>query len=408
MAGRLEFKSSRITLTPAMIARQGRGVVRFGPSELALEDFEADLAGGRASGQLAFRRAPSGLALQARIGLAGAEAGSMPLTEGRPAVAGRLSLQLDADGAGLSPASLFGSLAGNGVVSLERAQLAALDPKAFDMAMRAADQGLTIDTQRVRRIVDAALDSGRLAVPQIDSALAINAGQVRLASTVAHGEGADLALSGSFDLSAWTLDARLTLSGSKLDALPGAGRPDVFIALKGPPTAPQRSTDVSALVGWLTLRAIEQQSKRLQALEETRRLEVIEEARKLRAQEEAKRLEAIEQARREEAIEAARRERPADATPPPASPPTATVSRPSGSEVARPARRPDGPPSGDEGATASVPGSRAPALPPPIDIRPMPIPAQPRAARPGTGRAESDATGQARPQFRGEERVPGR
>ena len=60
------------------------------------------------------------------------------------------------------------------------------------------------------------------------------------------------------------MDARLLLSGS--DEAAGA-RPNIFVALKGPFAAPARSVDVSALTGWLTLRAVENQTKRLRAIE---------------------------------------------------------------------------------------------------------------------------------------------
>jgi hypothetical protein len=39
--------------------------------------------------------------------------------------------------------------------------------------------------------------------------------------------------------------------------------------LKGPVTAPSRSIDVSALTGWLALRAVDRQAKQLQAIEGT-------------------------------------------------------------------------------------------------------------------------------------------
>ena len=42
----------------------------------------------------------------------------------------------------------------------------------------------------------------------------------------------------------------------------GGTRPDIYIALNGPLAAPSRSVDVSALTGWLTLRAIEESGEK--------------------------------------------------------------------------------------------------------------------------------------------------
>jgi hypothetical protein len=62
------------------------------------------------------------------------------------------------------------------------------------------------------------------------------------------------------------MDARLALSGRSEAA---GARPEIYVTLKGALPAPRRSIDVSALNGWLTLRAVEIQAKRLRAIEGT-------------------------------------------------------------------------------------------------------------------------------------------
>jgi large subunit ribosomal protein L24 len=156
-------------------------------------------------------------------------------------------------------------------MTIKGAQLAGLDPKAFDVAIRAADQGLTIDAPRIGALVSTALDSGRLAVPQLDGAITIQAGQARLAQTIARVDGAELALAGQFDLSENIFEARLTLSSTRIAPITGSGRPELSIALKGPIAAAKRVLDVSALVDWLTLRAVDQQVSRLEAIESDRK-----------------------------------------------------------------------------------------------------------------------------------------
>jgi large subunit ribosomal protein L24 len=48
-------------------------------------------------------------------------------------------------------------------------------------------------------------------------------------------------------------------------------RPEILITLKGPLFTPQRSIDVSTLSGWLMLRSVERQAKRLDVIEAERR-----------------------------------------------------------------------------------------------------------------------------------------
>jgi large subunit ribosomal protein L24 len=163
--------------------------------------------------------------------------------------------------------ALIGSLQGSGTVTLTDAQLAGLDPRAFDAVTRAVDQGLPVDAARLGEVVRKGLDSGQFAVKQINAPLALSAGQVQLASTKASGQGADMSLSGNLDLTDGSVDARLILSGSSEAA---GARPDIYMSLRGPFTSPARAFDLSALTGWLTLRAVENQSKKLQAIERER------------------------------------------------------------------------------------------------------------------------------------------
>jgi large subunit ribosomal protein L24 len=205
-----------------------------------------------------------------------------------------MGLDLTLDGSGLSPAALVGSLSGAGKVTLDRAQLAGLDPRAFDAVTRAVDQGVPIETARISNAVARALESGQLAVQHAEGELAVAAGQLRLRTARASGEDADVTMSGTLDLTSGALDGRLVLSGAALSA---GTRPDIYMALKGTIEKPTRSIDVSALTGWLTLRAVDNEARKLKAAEEA--------AAKARAAEEAARRRAAEDAARKRAAEEA-------------------------------------------------------------------------------------------------------
>jgi len=169
-------------------------------------------------------------------------------------------------GTGLSPAALVGSLQGTGKVTLSDGQFSGLDPHTFDAVTRAVDAGLPIDGTRIGDVVQKALDGGQLSVKRAEAALSIGAGQVRLNNASVDSKEADLSLSGNLDLTDGSIDARMVLSGSGRAA---GARPDIFMALQGPLAAPARRIDVSALAGWLTLRAVENQTRQLRVIEST-------------------------------------------------------------------------------------------------------------------------------------------
>src|SRR4029079_9117250 len=191
--------------------------------------------------------------------------------EGKPAVTGRVGLQLDVEGIGLSPQTLIGSLSGNGLISLSRGEFAGLNPKVFQSATHAVDQGMALDMTKIADVASRALENGALAIPSAEAVVTIGHGQVRLTNLVTRAQGAELTVTGSADLVEQTVNARLTLSSNEGGAKAASDRPVGSIYLNGPISSPKRSADVSALTAWLTLRAVEHQSKQLEAIEAQRR-----------------------------------------------------------------------------------------------------------------------------------------
>jgi large subunit ribosomal protein L24 len=283
--GQIALNARQVGLLPSLTAREFRGTLRFGNNEFAIDDMAGAVAGGRLAGQLSFRSGEDGVKAHAKLSLIGAEAASLLSSGARPPVSGSLGLSGDVEGVGLSPAALIGSLQGSGKIALDDAQFASLDPRAFDAVTRAVDQGLPIDAARISELVSNALEGGPFAVKHADGNVAVSAGQLRLRKVTAGGKDAALSLAGNLDLTDGSIDAQLILSGPGKAA---GARPDIFIALNGPLAAPARSVDVSALTGWLTLRAVDNQAKQLRELENAQRLREIENARQRREIENAK------------------------------------------------------------------------------------------------------------------------
>jgi hypothetical protein len=133
--------------------------------------------------------------------------------------------------------------------------------------MRAADRGLQLEPAKIRDAVTPWIDSGALEIAHADGVIAIAGGQVRLPTLIARAKGADVSASGNLDLVKSALDARVALTGT---ASVASSRPEIIIQLRGPLSAPKRNVDVASLAGWLALRAVDQQSKTLEAIEQGR------------------------------------------------------------------------------------------------------------------------------------------
>lgn len=275
MNGAVTFTLDHAAFTPALVASNLKGVAQFRPGEIALQKIDGGLAGGRVSGELAFRRNADGLISHGHIALADADA-AIILQADKKTIDARLTLKADFDGIGASPAALVGAAHGSGAIALADAKIAGLDPAAFVAAMRAADQSTAIEAAKIQSAVNAALASGHLAAPQSDAAMTITDGKLRVTNaTLPAQDGAALSFSGALDLSSGSVDARMTLTAPPPAHALIRISPELAVALRGPLAAPARSLDVAALTGWLSLRAAELQSRRIESIEANGRQEVI-------------------------------------------------------------------------------------------------------------------------------------
>jgi AsmA-like protein len=179
--------------------------------------------------------------------------------------AGRTSLQVTLSSQGRSASALLGALSGGGIVKLESAGIAGLDPRAFDIAIRASDQGQVGDDARLRQVVEPALSAGSLQVALGEIPFTVQDGRLRVDPVTLEAQGARAKISGGYDIPADQTDIRVTLTSTMIGA--EGARPEVQLFTVGSPDMLNRSVDVSPLSRWLALRAIDRETRRLDSLE---------------------------------------------------------------------------------------------------------------------------------------------
>jgi large subunit ribosomal protein L24 len=264
-SGQITVTAARVALTRKLDARDFRGKLYVGETQIALQVLDASVARGRIVGELVLLREGARLIARSRIKLTDADAAE--LFPGNGNVSGRVALEIAAEGAGLSPVALIGALEGRGRITLTNGRLPQINPAAIDVVISAVDQGMPIDAARVREKADSALVSGDLAIRLAEAGISIEGGQTRvLSNPVLVNQNVDLAVNGLVNLTDESIDARLTLSTIGPRA-PMKTSPEIVVAIKGPIRGPTRTIDVTSFTNWLALRAIEQQSKTLDRLQ---------------------------------------------------------------------------------------------------------------------------------------------
>src|SRR4030081_909478 len=184
---------------------------------------------------------------------------------GLPIPAGRTSMQMTLASQGRSASALAGALSGSGTVMLESVSVAGLDPRAFDIAIRASDNGQATDDTRLRQIVEPILSAGALSVKSAQIPFNIRDGGLRVGATTLDADGARAVISGGYDIPADQADIRAVLASTA--AGQAASRPEIQLFAAGTPDALDRTIDVATLSAWLAVRAIDRETRRLDSIE---------------------------------------------------------------------------------------------------------------------------------------------
>jgi uncharacterized protein involved in outer membrane biogenesis len=276
LEGRVEFRAATAQWIAGIATRDLVGAVKFEPSGFSLTGVTGLLANGRLALDAEIRRQRAGLSLQSHVKLNSADMPTLLTGALRVPAAGRISLEVDLQGQGLSPASLAGAVKGTGTVTAENIEISGLDPTAINAVIHALefDRGLVGNPARVAQIANAGLDAGKLRIPSAAAPIAIADGRAQLLKLSVLAQNADISGSISLALTDWQLEARLAITGQPRKNAPTAERPAMAVAVRGPLTSARRVVDVTNLIDWVTMRAVDQEAKRLdEAEKERQRLE---------------------------------------------------------------------------------------------------------------------------------------
>lgn len=262
--GRVAFQALQGSLPGGIELRPLGGTIRSDGQSLALDALKGGLGGGEMSASLDARTGANGLTLTARLDLGNVDVTALRYRD-LALSKGRASLQMALTSQGRSVAALTGALAGNGTVTLESAEIAGLNPRAFEIAIRASDGGQVADDNRLRQLVEPALAAAPIAVASAQIPFTIRDGRLRVGATPLEAKNARAIISGGYDIPADQADIRASLTPI-MTGLSGAP-PEIQLFAAGPPDRLSRTVDLAPLSSWLAVRTIDRETRRLDAIE---------------------------------------------------------------------------------------------------------------------------------------------
>src|SRR6266404_7628255 len=261
--GRIAFQALRGAL-PGGELRPVSGTVKSDGQSLTFDAIKGGIGGGEPTASIDIRPGANGIALNARLQFSDVDGKALHY-RALAMPAGRVSMQMTLASQGRSASALTGALSGSGTLTLESSRVAGLDPRAFDVAIRASDNGQATDDNRLRQIVEPVLSGGTLLVASAQIPFNIRDGRIRVGATTLDAEGARAIISGGYDIPADQADIRASLASTATGSV--TSRPEIQLFAVGSPDALDRTVDVTALSSWLALRAIDRETRRLDSIE---------------------------------------------------------------------------------------------------------------------------------------------
>ncbi|WP_313612631.1 AsmA-like C-terminal region-containing protein [Agrobacterium sp.] len=236
---------------------------------LSLEEMNGDWMGGKVSGTLTMATGEKAGIFRSNITVTGVDPQAhIWQLAGAPVATGRFDVNFNAEATGASVHDMLVSAGGSGEIRANGLTVRGINLAAFAPLLAEADkiEG-EIDAAKTKPLVDALIYNGEVKADSLAMPFILNNGALRLQGISLSTEQASLAGEVNLDLLEQTVDGNLNVTFNPGQDAQAGGDPAVRLLYSGPLATPSVSTDVSAVSGYLSLRAFEKERRRVETLQ---------------------------------------------------------------------------------------------------------------------------------------------
>ncbi len=245
------------------------GKLEWKGEEVALSEATGDWLGGKLTGRLQLGNANGSGFLRSRFDLKGGDLASAGWTrQDGPVATGRFDLAVAMEASGATPLAMAQSASGSGTAVFSGVTLKGINTAALPQLMAAADATETeISADSIRKVAENEIFSGQSVVENVKVPFSIAGGTVRMQNVTAADGNAKLTGEASIDLPAGRMNGAIELAFRPGDEALAGAEPRVRINYAGLLASPGVSFDVTDLANFLSLRAYEQERRRVERLQ---------------------------------------------------------------------------------------------------------------------------------------------
>lgn len=266
---KLTIDASKITTGTKFSANNGRVLLVVRDGDIELKNIITQSMGGTITGNLALQNSQGTGVIKAQFSADGIDSELLLKDFSAPGfLNGKLQINGTIESNGKSPKAIISGMSGGGIATLEGGKLKGINVEGLKSVLDASSiKDFEIDAVNVDPISIDAFLNGEQIIERETAAYSISRGMVQIRNLLREGEGWETALSGKISL----LDAQV-LANVKLSVDAGKDRvsgasPEIVATWRGPIDGLVRSIDSQALQGFLSVRALEAEERRVELLQ---------------------------------------------------------------------------------------------------------------------------------------------
>ncbi|MGA1831714.1 AsmA family protein [Rhizobium wenxiniae] len=251
----------RVTDFSTKLVHRGGGI--------SLDDAKGNWQGGKIAGRILISNGNGTGILQTKLHVENADLSSMVWRRGdRPVANGRIGFDVSAEASGSNMRDLAGALSGSGVVELSGLTVYGINPDLLKQMMTSAD-GIKGEVKDVNfdGQVAALVHQGELALGQVRIPFSISGGGLRVQDVRLPSRGLTFTAEGNASVFERGMSGSIGVTYDAGDEAVAGGDPTVRLRYSGDRTEPRERIDVAALTNFLSMRAYEQERRRVEMLQ---------------------------------------------------------------------------------------------------------------------------------------------
>ena len=236
---------------------------------ISLDDASGEWQGGKIAGKMLISNGNGTGILQTKLHVENADLSSVIWQNGdRPIALGKVILDASAEASGGNMRDLAAALSGSGEIKLSGLTVHGINPDLLKRMMASADATKgELKEANVSGQVATLMHQGDLALGQVNVPFSISGGEMRIQEIRLPSAGLTLAAEGSAGVFEHDMNASIALTYDAGDEAVAGGDPTVRLVYSGNRTEPKKRIDVAALTNFLSMRAYEQERRRVEMLQ---------------------------------------------------------------------------------------------------------------------------------------------